>query len=134
MTGENLPKISPSGTTKRARKLDGGLSSKAVCAIISQCQASGVSELKLGDLFVRFQSSPTRQVEQTSDVSGDFVEPTAQVPTPIGQEDSPAGVPKELIQQYEDAQLLLDSPMAFEQEQIDLLAGRSDGLEETHNR
>lgn len=126
---------SHSGTNKLAQTdndfLDHTLGEKAICRILKVCKASGVSELKLGGLKVRFHPlSPTRLVEQPSDDFPEFADSNAPDSAPDRGNGLPVKVDKDLAQRMAEEQMLLDSPVAFENEQIDLLLGRSTGQDE----
>ena len=84
----------------------------AICDIIDQCSKSGVSEFSFDKLHIHFNGSPLELAKPLSDKET-FIEPTEIGDTEI----SP--VEKEITQDFEDAQQIIDDPDAFEERIID---------------
>lgn len=93
-------------------------SGKDICEIIKQCAKSRVSELRFGDLFVRFDAEAKR-VETNS-------------PEKASQE-FPSGDPEKTTEVLEDANILLRSE-AIDEEINSLIISDPDTYEEMLSR
>lgn len=107
-------------------------------AILEACQKSGVAVLKFGDLEVSFHPLPA------APLFADTLGATSQValPDPYRFPASPASeqtriepVDPELLEDMRRAQLMIDDPMAFEQEMVDehLRRGSVDERQEAYD-
>lgn len=91
---------------------------KELCKLIETAAAHGVSELKYADLSVTFGPKDRKGAEETVYLPKEFSLDT------LASQDSEQSVPPqvshELLEDMRRSQLLIDDPMAFEQEMIDL--------------
>lgn len=100
---------------------------KSICKLLIQCQQSGVTRLKLGDLEVRFNTGPLRHLGSQQGESDEFEGSTE--PTLESGADTPK-VPKDVLERFAEEQSLFDSPLAFEDQQVDLHLGLAVGKDE----
>ena len=87
-------------------------------AILEACRKSGVVTLKCGDLEVNFASPGAFLVE--SGVTAPFTLPN--LDAPARQDSEPMKtepLDQDLLEQMRRSQLMIDDPLAFEQEVID---------------
>lgn len=90
------------------------LTSKQICDILKACEKAGVGEFSFGELKVSFLPKKTAEVVTNIDVESynKLVEADTQVATNFK-------IPKEEIEELENAQMMIDDPLAFEQGMID---------------
>jgi hypothetical protein len=97
-----------------------GFTSKELCSILRESNKSGVSELTLGSLHVRFHpSGSTRHVERPDDES--FLAPSTEMDEApvVGRMEPADPVQKAVLQEFAEAQTLIDDPAAYETQMID---------------
>ena len=101
-----------------------GLQGKDICAIIKACAAASVTELKVGDLEVKFGTTAAKEPEGTTAP----YEGTHSLPPQLGTTEEDAQETEEqtfdLLQQraIEDLahmQNIIDDPLAFEDDMVD---------------
>lgn len=109
------------------------LDARNICALLRASHSCGVSELKFGDLYVRFFDSTTRLVvPPANDDISNFAESAEMASAPdLGRR--PAVVPQGIAQEFADSQLLIDDSAAYETQMIDRLGEVAD-LDETVQR
>lgn len=111
--GQNLKKNSTIGTSSMG-SLD--LSADEICRIIKACKGSGIAELKFASLSLSFIQSQRNEIAATPRQESD----PPSVPDGITDQDKHDAfmVDKDLEQEAEEAQLMIDDPRAFERVQI----------------
>lgn len=101
----------------------------AICRIIETCAKLGVSTLKWGDLEVKFTSPSLEYVgqEEPLDLSKNFT-PLTEPHESVSHDGTNKSVliDKALLEDIELSQLMLDDPMAFEQQMVDAELRRPD--------
>jgi hypothetical protein len=91
--------------------------SKDLCRIIEACNLNGVTKLKFGDVEITFGPVATLDLPK---ISPQIVYPEAREDqTP----DKMSPIQKDLLEEARTSQLLVDDPVAFEQEMIDGFMG-----------
>lgn len=104
------------------------LSASAVCAIINACAKNGVAKLKYGDLELEFLNK-SRTAEHTfysgtedqSDPAKDFqVTHDATPASEQSLQSKLSTVDPELLDDMRRSQLMIEDPLSYEQEMIDL--------------
>lgn len=97
-----------------------GFTSKDICSILRESNRCNVTELTLGSLHVRFApSGSTRHVER--DETESFLAPSNEMdeaPT-VGPLEPASSVQKAVLQEFAEAQILIDDPSAYENQLID---------------
>ena len=90
---------------------------KSISILLKTASACGVSRLKLGDLDVRFHSQPRQAEQQPLDT--EFADSSARDSAPLGEGSLPPKVQKDLMERFNEEQLVLDDPLAYENLLID---------------
>ncbi len=106
---------------KDSKKLQKRFSTTEICRIIKLCRKNEVSELKLGDFEVTFQRK-LKKVSKKAEKVDDTVPVNTSLPTreDLKQVERSFGVQdRQTLKELEAAQLLIDDPVAFEEEEID---------------
>ena len=119
-TAKTICKCSDSGNTLH------NFDAAAICGIIDTCSKAGVKELTFGELHVSFQGSKSEPTKP-SDEAEVFNQPNE-----IGDHNvSP--LEKEILQDFEDTQEVIDDPDAFEDRIIDGFLNGNDLNEEANH-
>lgn len=114
--------VAKGGKTRRKRRSH-ILDIKSIQDMLETAGRSGVSVLQFGDLLVRFHAPSSPRLGEPQQQTSEFVEPAEMGPT-LGLESSPGvTADPETLDDFRQAQILLDSPLDFETEQIDRITG-----------
>lgn len=104
-------------------------SSKDLCRIIETASKANVSTIKIGNLEVSFLPKSLPTIEDLSKTHSDAVEQTSSPEQKV----SMTPVEKDLLEEARTSQLMVDDPLAFEQEIIDGFMGRNRTYENEQN-
>jgi hypothetical protein len=94
-------------------------------AIIRLCSKNNVSHLKMGDFFVSFHGPEAPGIGQMSKANG--MKPSAKVEDLLPEVMA-------LKEEFDTRQLMIDDPVAFEQQQIDMDMERGRHFDENNSR
>jgi hypothetical protein len=113
---------STTGTKNTAHKF--ALSASDICRILKECRNSGVHELVLQDFRVTFGSRRNENPDQPGPAPESNFE-LKQDPVFDASSTEARLMDEQTLLEAEEAQLLIDDPMAFERTQIDRHIERS---------
>lgn len=96
------------------------MQAKEICSIIKTCAKSGVTELSIGDMKIQFSVGAEKKPEQVP-TQGELG--AIHSDSSHGSDDPKQlelqGMDEDYSEQFENAQLMIDSPQDFEQSIID---------------
>ena len=105
---------SSTGTKNTARKR---LSAQDICAIIKQCALSKVETFSYAGIDIKFHSRRNESADQPSQAADHNTTVVSEFPE--ASRDQAQLMDAEALAEAEEAQLLIDDPLAYEQTQID---------------
>ena len=116
MPGGNLTKNSTFGIDNMGRT---PYTAKEICHIIKVCKKLGVMQLKLGDVFISFQIVVQKPLDRNVK-KGAYAVNTVPLSGKGDENLSFELQNKEIMNEVENAQLMIDDPMGYEKRQIDM--------------